>query len=177
MATGDDLVAQARRVLGKPYIYGADGPNAFDCSGLVKWCCDNIGVTSCPRTSEAQFAWTQRVDTPGAGDLVFFVGAEPDPPPGHVGIVVAPGQMINAPHTGSVVEQTGYGLNGVSVNKFMGYGRLPGITSGNVSSDTNVTEQQNAVSTAVSYGAVIFVILFLVAGLIVVALFVLRVVF
>lgn len=179
MSTGADLVAQARRVLGKPYRYGAQGPNAFDCSGLVFWCAKNLGISDVPRTSEEQFSWTDRVDTPEIGDLVFFTGAEPDPPPGHVGIVVAPGQMIDAPHTGSVVQQTGYGLNGVGVNKFMGYGRLPGVESGNISSPTFTVQQREAqvAASASSFVAVVFVVIFVIIGLIIAGGFILRMVF
>lgn len=179
MATGNDLVAQARRVLGAPYVYGADGPNAFDCSGLVKWCCDNLGITSCPRTSEEQWAWVKRSDTPRPGDLVFFVGAEPDPSPGHVGIVVAPGQMINAPYTGSYVQQTGYGVNGVGVNKLVGFGQIPNVASGgpsagnqNVPASTSARDRAGA--TIGAYVATFGVFAFVIIGLIIAALFLWR---
>jgi len=165
--TGADIVDQARRVLGRPYVYGAEGPNTFDCSGLVKWCCDNLGLSSCPRTSELQFGWTQRVSTPTPGDLVFFTGAEIDPPPGHVGIVIAPGQMINAPFTGTVVRQDGFSENGTGVNTFMGYGRIPGASSDGTG--TNVaTNTDNQLSTTSGIVAG-YVGMFLIIGFAVVA--------
>jgi NlpC/P60 family len=133
------LVAEVRRELGKPYIYGADGPNAFDCSGLLYYSCHQVGLTSCPRTSEEQFAWTERVTSPQAGDFVFFTGAELDPPPGHVGLVVAPGVMIDAPHTGSVVMQSNYGVSGTGVNQFLGYGRPPGLSGSSTANQSLIT--------------------------------------
>jgi cell wall-associated NlpC family hydrolase len=104
--TGAEIVADAKRYLGVPYVYGG-GPNnpmaGMDCSGFVERVAFDLGISSCPRTSEAQFTWSQRIDTPSAGDLVFFVGSDGEPGnPGHVGIVVEPGQMIDEPYTGEV---------------------------------------------------------------------------
>jgi hypothetical protein len=126
--TGAEFVAEVRRFLGRPYVYGADGPNSFDCSGLIYYSAHQLGLNKCPRTSEEQFAWCKRVQTPSAGDLVFFVGAENDPPPGHVGVVTAPGRMIDAPHTGTVVQEASFTTSGSGVDEFMGYGRMPDMT-------------------------------------------------
>jgi hypothetical protein len=126
--SGAEIVAEVRRFLGRPYIFGADGPNAFDCSGLVYYACHQLGINTCPRTSEEQFGWVKRVDTPSPGDLVFFVGSEQDPPPGHVGIVISPGWMIDAPHTGTVVQVGRYSTGGTGVSKFMGFGAIPDTT-------------------------------------------------
>jgi cell wall-associated NlpC family hydrolase len=87
---------------GKPYAYGAAGPNAFDCSGLVQYVYRTLGV-SLPRTAETQYEATARVAV-GAqrpGDLIFF-GT-----PGsiyHVGIYAGGGKMWVAPHSGDVVK-------------------------------------------------------------------------
>lgn len=140
-ATRAAFIAQVRRALGKPYVFGAAGPNTFDCSGLVYWACRLTGISSCPRTSEEQFAWTERVTDPLPGDLVFFEGAELDPPPGHVGIVIAPGRMIDAPHPGSVVQEAGYGTTGSGVNRFLGYGRIPGLGGGSTSNQAIITSR------------------------------------
>lgn len=172
VATGADLVTTAQRVLGAPYVYGADGPRTFDCSGLVMWCCDQIGITSCPRTSEEQFAWTSRVDSPNPGDLVFFTGAEGDPPPGHVGIVVVAGQMIDAPHTGTVVQQGAYSENGTGVNQFLGYGRIPKISSSPAGSSPGGSSGSTGVSGAVTGTFAIglsFMVLFIFGALIIAA--------
>lgn len=126
--SGADIVTDARRYLGVPYQYGGtDRRTGLDCSGLILVVCEDLGIGNCPRTSEEQFAWAAQIDAgqAGPGDLVFFVGSEIDPPPGHVGIVVSPGQMINAPFTGAVVRTDNYSLSGSGVNKVLGFRRLP----------------------------------------------------
>ncbi|MCR1783447.1 C40 family peptidase [Nocardioides carbamazepini] len=67
----DKVMATVRSRAGKPYAYGAAGPNAFDCSGLVQWVYRHVGE-NLPRTSSAQAGATQRVRSPQVGDLVFF---------------------------------------------------------------------------------------------------------
>lgn len=87
--------------LGKPYVWGADGPDAYDCSGLTMAAWAQAGV-SLPHSSTAQFSAGPHVSKSGlqAGDLVFF-GV---PTIHHVGIYVGGGQMIHAPHSGTVVQ-------------------------------------------------------------------------
>ena len=103
----------ARAQIGKPYTWGAAGPDAFDCSGLVMAAYAAAGI-SVPRTSQAQFAWGQRVQ-PGQerpGDLVFFSGSGGTPAsPDHVGIVVGNGMMIEAYGTGVPVRVVSYRTN------------------------------------------------------------------
>ncbi|MBM7518034.1 C40 family peptidase [Nocardioides nitrophenolicus] len=67
----DKVMSTVRSRAGKPYSYGAAGPNAFDCSGLVQWVYRHVGK-NLPRTSGAQAGATQRVRNPRVGDLVFF---------------------------------------------------------------------------------------------------------
>lgn len=97
-------VSFALAQLGTPYHYGAEGPGAFDCSGLVQASYRTAGV-ALPRTAQEQFDAGPHL-APGTpvepGDLVFF-GAGPRTV-GHVGIVVRPGAMVDAPHTGAVVR-------------------------------------------------------------------------
>lgn len=91
----------AKAQLGKPYVYGAEGPDSFDCSGLTMMAYRAAGLTI-PRTAATQYRWGKHipVGTEQPGDLVFF-RPEKDGP-GHVGIVENPatGMMIVAPHTG-----------------------------------------------------------------------------
>jgi cell wall-associated NlpC family hydrolase len=102
---GVQALRAAMKMLGKPYRYGAEGPNSFDCSGLTSWAFKQAGVTL-PRSSSQQ----ARVGTPVSrdqlrpGDLVFFYQ-----PVSHVGIYVGDGKMINAPQTGDVVKYSGFG--------------------------------------------------------------------
>jgi cell wall-associated NlpC family hydrolase len=108
------VLAYAEAQLGKPYLYGAAGPDAFDCSGLAMMAYRAAGILI-PRTSQAQWNWGTRVPATllRAGDLVFFAGADGTPAaPGHVGIVVNPAAhtMIDAYATGHPVEQDTYGL-------------------------------------------------------------------
>lgn len=88
-----DAVSRAKSALGKPYLWGAAGPNAFDCSGLVSFCL--TGKYS-HTYSSSSFAGLPEVSDPRPGDVCYRVG--------HVGIYVGGGQMIHAPHTGSVVK-------------------------------------------------------------------------
>jgi cell wall-associated NlpC family hydrolase len=104
-------IAYARAQLGKPYLWGGTGPDAYDCSGLAMMAYASAGV-SLQRTSEEQWASEPHVSAPDAGDLVFFAGADGTPSsPGHVGIVVDPARrvMIDAYATGWPVEYDTYG--------------------------------------------------------------------
>jgi cell wall-associated NlpC family hydrolase len=98
-------VAYARAQLGKPYVYGATGPDAFDCSGLVMAAWQAAGV-SIPRTSEQQWDDLPHVSSPQPGDLIFYTGSPIDPPPGHVTMYLGGGQMIEAYGTGVPVRVT-----------------------------------------------------------------------
>ncbi len=93
-------VAEAYRQLGKPYRWGAAGPDSFDCSGLTMWVWAKAGV-SLPHSSRMQINHGRRVSRSELqpGDLVFY-----GHPIHHVGIYVGGGQYIAAPHTGAVVS-------------------------------------------------------------------------
>jgi cell wall-associated NlpC family hydrolase len=94
------VVAVARAELGRPYVYGAAGPAAFDCSGLTQFAYAQAGV-SIPHNAAAQLASTPNIAASQLepGDLVYFY-------PGitHVGIYIGSGEMIDAPHPGAVVR-------------------------------------------------------------------------
>ncbi|CAA9289349.1 MAG: hypothetical protein AVDCRST_MAG41-4283 [uncultured Corynebacteriales bacterium] len=93
-------VAEARRQVGKPYVWGATGPGSFDCSGLTSWAWRAAGV-SIPRTSRQQYAAGAKVSRSAlrAGDLVYFGS-----PIYHVAIYVGGNTMISAPQPGDVVK-------------------------------------------------------------------------
>ena len=100
-AKGLAAVAFARRQLGKPYRFGAEGPSRYDCSGLVMMAWRSVGV-SMPRVARQQYKQGNKISRSQlrAGDLVFFYGQSPS----HVGIYVANGVMIDAPRPGKRVR-------------------------------------------------------------------------
>ncbi|HUY30728.1 MAG TPA: NlpC/P60 family protein [Acidimicrobiales bacterium] len=106
-ATGSAAVATAEKYLGTPYVWGGATPSGFDCSGLVQYVYAQLGV-SLPRTSEQQAtagAPVASLAQAQPGDLVFYAGSDGTASsPGHVGIYVGNGEMVDAPQTGSVVS-------------------------------------------------------------------------
>ena len=99
----DKAVAFAYDQLGKPYVYGATGPNSYDCSGLVQaaWAAAGVAI---PRTTFED--WDDLPHIPVSemvpGDLIIYDGE------GHVAIYVGDGYIIDAPHTGADVERVPY---------------------------------------------------------------------
>ena len=71
---GDQVVSLASREAGDPYVYGAAGPDAFDCSGFTQYVYAQLGI-SLPHSSAAQVGYTVQVSDPQPGDLVFFTGS------------------------------------------------------------------------------------------------------
>jgi cell wall-associated NlpC family hydrolase len=102
-------VAYALAQLGTPYRWGGEGAGGFDCSGLVQAAYAAAGI-QLPRVAQAQYDAGPPLPA-GAplapGDLVFFGSSPSDVT--HVGIVVGPGEMVDAPHTGAVVRIESYG--------------------------------------------------------------------
>jgi cell wall-associated NlpC family hydrolase len=96
---GARAVAAAQTRLGDPYVWGASGPNTFDCSGLTMWSYAQAGV-SIPRTTYDQINAGRQVPLSAIqpGDLVFYWDT------GHVAMYVGGGTVIHAPHTGANVE-------------------------------------------------------------------------
>lgn len=92
-ANGGTIVSRAYSQLGKPYVWGAYGPNSFDCSGFVSYCL--TGSYTRLGTTLTFMGWT-RVSNPQPGDVVTTAT--------HCGIYIGNGQMIHAPHTGDVVK-------------------------------------------------------------------------
>jgi len=100
----DAAVSWALARLGTPYRWGGEGASGFDCSGLVQAAFAAAGVRL-PRVAQDQYDAGPRLPPPvplQPGDLVFFgtsaTGVD------HVGIVVATGEMVDAPHTGAFVR-------------------------------------------------------------------------
>jgi cell wall-associated NlpC family hydrolase len=93
--------------LGKPYVWGAEGDDFYDCSGLMQRAYKQAGI-QLPRTSREQWYAGARVWDPGdlqPGDLVFGARVLSDPSTiYHVGMYIGAGNMIVAPYTGAVVR-------------------------------------------------------------------------
>ena len=93
-------LAAARSALGRPYVYGATGPGAFDCSGLMYWSWQHAGVRL-PRTSQEQLFAGRRIPLSQArpGDLVIYYSDHH-----HVGMYAGNGMVIHAPYPGARVR-------------------------------------------------------------------------
>ena len=95
----DKVLNFASQQLGKPYVWGAQGPNSFDCSGLTYYIYKNAAGITLPRTSveQSKYGTTVSKSNLKAGDLIFFDTSGPnDGGVSHVGIYVGNGQMIHA---------------------------------------------------------------------------------
>lgn len=99
VAAGAVRAALSRQ--GLPYVYGADGPNSFDCSGLVKWSYAQTGVSGLPHSSrqQAQLGTSVSRSQLVPGDLIALYS-----PVSHIGIYVGGGRYVNAPQPGDVVK-------------------------------------------------------------------------
>ncbi|WP_160677777.1 C40 family peptidase [Clostridium sp. C8-1-8] len=102
-ASSSSVLSEAYKYLGIPYVWGAGGPNSFDCSGFTSYVFGKLGV-NLPRTTYDQINVGTSVSYSDLqpGDLVFTRGSASRPE--HVGIYVGGGQMIHAPRTGENVK-------------------------------------------------------------------------
>jgi cell wall-associated NlpC family hydrolase len=103
-------VAYARRQLGKPYVWGDEGPGSFDCSGLT-WAAWQHAGLSWSRMTAANQWYTLRGQALGRGalkpgDLVFYAYNAGDwRSIHHVGLYIGSGWMVEAPYSGALVRQ------------------------------------------------------------------------
>ena len=104
-ALGSQVVAEAARQEGKPYRWGAAGPDAFDCSGFTLYVFAQFG-RSLPHSSQAQYAVVRHVPQAGrqVGDLIFSYGRNGRIH--HVGIYAGGGAIWHAPRSGDVVRRS-----------------------------------------------------------------------
>ncbi|PKA32926.1 MULTISPECIES: C40 family peptidase [Streptomyces] len=120
-ATTSGTVRAALAQVGKPYVWGATGPDSFDCSGLIVYAWERTGWRLTVRTSQAMHGVA--VPVPAGqerpGDLIFSQFGEAGP--GHVMMVVRPGLAVEAPRTGLDVRTRKYSAAGEGLR----VGRLP----------------------------------------------------
>jgi len=136
MSKVDDVIADARAELGKPYVYGAEGPSSFDCSGLMQYIFAKVGITL-PRVASAQQDAVTKVSSPMPGDLVFW-----GDPAYHVALYIGGGKVIAAPEPGDVVK----------VQDVWGsptYGRVGGLGTASTSIVDSVTFGASSVVSSV----------------------------
>ncbi|GAB3474772.1 C40 family peptidase [Nocardiopsis coralliicola] len=121
---GAEAAQWALAQLGKPYVFGANGPDAFDCSSLTQqaWAAAGVGI---PRVTTDQYQAGQHIpaDQLQPGDLLFYdtsdLGA-PGAPPTHVTMYIGDGQMVNAPSSGQSVRTEPVEGGDVYPPRFMG---------------------------------------------------------
>jgi murein DD-endopeptidase len=119
---GSEIVVRAIALLGTPYRYGGNGPEAFDCSGLVRYVYNELGI-DVPRTAVEQYRAAQAVDMEQLepGDLLFF--RTQGDSVSHVAIYAGSGRFVHAPQTGRSIELREIG-DGYYRTRLVGAGRL-----------------------------------------------------
>lgn len=134
-AEGGLLGAVEKYGKGKPYVWGAEGPDAFDCSGLVKYALEKAFGKSFPHYSGDQYAMSRPVKDPQMGDLVFFGPGGRN----HVGVYAGNGKVWSA-----MSPSSGIGMANVSDfhEGAVSYRRIPGLKNengeGNVKANSNL---------------------------------------
>lgn len=130
--TGQQILAEARRFLGVPYVWGGSTPRGFDCSGLVQYVLGQVGIRA-PRTAAQQYAWAQKISEAQLqpGDLIFEQWPGDSGYPGHVVMYAGGGKVIEAPHTGLNVRVRSWSP---SETHIVGYGRPKGMAGGTAAS-------------------------------------------
>lgn len=123
-SAASQAIGYAWAQVGKPYCWGGTGPSCYDCSGLMM---EAYG-SSIPRTSQAQWAALPHVSSPQPGDLVFAPGAlmPGEASPGHVGLVISGGRVIQAYATGAPIEVSSLSAFSAGAGGIVGYARPGG---------------------------------------------------
>lgn len=112
------VIQIAQKQQGKAYIWGAAGPNTFDCSGLVYYCYQEAGFKIHRSTAQDYYNKSAKTTSPEIGDLVFFGEVSNIH---HIGIYIGEGVMINAPKSNDVVKIQSYDRS-----DFAGFGKYSG---------------------------------------------------
>ena len=123
-ASGSSIVAEAKKYLGTPYVYGGASPSGFDCSGFVYYVLKQNGFAPY-RTPADQYKQGTYVSKANLqpGDIVFFAGTGSSNAISHVGIYVGNGQMIHSPNSRSTVSYADI-TSGYWANHYYGARRM-----------------------------------------------------
>ena len=143
--SGDAIVAEVKKFAGGSYVYGGTTPAGFDCSGLVQYVLQAVGVKGVPRTSEEQFAWAEKIDRSqlAPGDLVFAQFPGDNASPGHVGIYTGNGQVLSAEDP---ADGIGYSSLASWGSAIVGYGRAPSSSAGTQTATLDSADSLNPLS-------------------------------
>lgn len=122
-AFGSKVVTEVKKHLGKRYVWGATGPNSFDCSGLTQYVYKKCGK-SIPRVACDQYSSSKKVSKSSLqkGDLVFFSSTAGGSYVGHVGIYIGDNKMIHAANSSVGVVTTSLSSS-YYVSHYVGAGR------------------------------------------------------
>jgi cell wall-associated NlpC family hydrolase len=123
-SVGSEIALRAISLVGTPYQWGGNGPNSFDCSGLVRYVHDQLGIET-PRTAAEQYEAAKPVTLNGLapGDLLFFRTKGKGRAISHVAIYAGEGRFVHAPQTGRTVELRMLD-DEFYASRFVGAGRL-----------------------------------------------------
>lgn len=128
MATGADIVAYAKQQIGSPYVFGAEGPNEFDCSGLVNYVYRHFGISTPRTTADMISKKSPLIPITRAqlqpGDLIMSHWGS-NRPSSHVAIYAGDNKVIEASHPGTNVRMLTYGPSYTAHTDH--YFRVPGI--------------------------------------------------
>lgn len=126
----EKVIAYARAQIGKPYKTNTQGPDSFDCSGLVTAAYKTVGIILPALTfSQVKMGSPVPVDPSAVqpGDCLFMRGGSPATDLGHVAIATSSSSMISAPHTGAFVHEGAIPWNSVQqIRRYVGASSTPG---------------------------------------------------
>ena len=105
-ASGGSAVGLALGVTGAPHVEGAEGPNAFSCTGLLRWVGKNLGFPDLPWAPGGWYSYPQRIGAPQAGDVIILPGG------GGVGLALGDGRMVMSNAVDGVVGTYDVGVMG-----------------------------------------------------------------
>jgi cell wall-associated NlpC family hydrolase len=115
---GSRILTEARRLTGRPYVFGAAGPRAFDCSGYTLWVFAKLGI-ALPHKADVQQEYGRSVSRAAArpGDLIFFRHGSYAY---HVGIYAGGGYMYDAPRPGKSIGRHKIWSDSYAVRRLIG---------------------------------------------------------